>query len=214
MIVMRENLNVRQTQVDPGDLSAETQLTMMVEMGRTLFSGYSWGGFVRGLDEAGGKGAAICGSGDPHDSRSPTPTTKTCRWGPRSGDRRYKGTGIREQGAGNEGLRDREANRRFNRRIWESRARRGWQVGWSSWGRRDRGALFSDKGRSWRGDGPHLNIWRLLADEGRHYASNSAELDFDLIIDRFASRADERVVVFAEFGDEELDYERFGCGDD
>ncbi len=31
----------------------------------------------------------MCGPGGSHDSRSATPTTKTRRWGPRSGDRRY-----------------------------------------------------------------------------------------------------------------------------
>jgi hypothetical protein len=34
-------------------------------------------------------GTAACGTGVPHYSRLATPTTKTCRWGPRSGDRRY-----------------------------------------------------------------------------------------------------------------------------
>jgi hypothetical protein len=31
-----------------------------------------------------------CGRGRPHDSRRATPATRTCRWGPRRGRRRYK----------------------------------------------------------------------------------------------------------------------------
>jgi len=74
------------------------------------------------------------------------------------------------------------------------------------------GALFSDEGWGWCGDGPHLNIWRLLTDEGRNYASEAAKFDFDFIMDCLASRADERVVVLAQFGDDEFDDERLGCG--
>ena len=32
----------------------------------------------------------MCGPGGPHYSRPPTPATRTCRRGPRSGDRRYR----------------------------------------------------------------------------------------------------------------------------
>ena len=51
-------------------------------------------------------------------------------------------------------------------------------------------ALFSDEGRSLPANDPKLNIWRLLTDERRHYASDSTQFDLDLKANRLSRRAD------------------------
>jgi len=52
------------------------------------------------------------------------------------------------------------------------------------------GALFPDKGGNLPGRGPDLDIGRSLADDRRHYASESGELDFDRVMNCFSGRAD------------------------
>src|ERR1700722_18293556 len=96
-------------------------------------------------------------------------------------------------------------------RHWHARPNRAGQLDRHHGALRVNWALFSDEGCSLTANRPDLDIWRRFADDGRHYASDSTEVDLDLIVSRLSRRTGQRTIVFAHIRDNEFHQSWFGC---
>jgi hypothetical protein len=72
------------------------------------------------------------------------------------------------------------------------------------------GALFAGEGGRVAADDPDLDVRGLLADDGRDYAGDTAEVDLDLGVDCLSLRTGDGTDVFAEGRDDEFDQAGLG----